>query len=38
MKKSGSKRGRKPGQPIEVWKEILVIYGLLIGALIWNWW
>lgn len=38
MKKKQSQPTRKPGQPVQVWKEVLVVYGLLIGALIWNWW
>lgn len=25
-------------KPREVWREIFVIYGALIAALIWNWW
>lgn len=38
MSHNDKQRIRKPQKPREVWKEIFVIYGLLIAALIWNWW
>jgi hypothetical protein len=38
MKRIDKGPSRKPNRPREVWGEIFLIYGILIAALIWNWW
>lgn len=38
MSHDSKHRIRKPHKPREIYKEIFTIYGLLLAALIWNWW